>query len=174
MIISTRNTDGLRSLSQIYTRSNFNRVIRKNDFRFINNRIYKHLRIRGSYKNSDLLKTLYNQLQKTYRSEYFYKNALINKLLLGKYRLNTTTFFYEFKIGTSIADFVFLNGEARIYEIKTDLDNLDKLEKQIFDYSQFGNKVYIVASHNHIQKLLEIYSDSPVGLVEFTQNGTLS
>jgi hypothetical protein len=67
-----------------------------------------------------------------------------------------------------------LNGEAKIYEIKTDLDNLDKLEKQIVNYSQFGNKVYIVASYNHIQKLLEKYSNSTVGLIEFTKKDTLS
>lgn len=174
MILLNKNTDELRSLSQIYTRSNFNRVIRKSDFKFTNARLYKHLKINSNFKYSDLLEKLYYYLQRTYRSEYFYKNTLINKLLLGTYSLNTTTVLNEFKIGASIADFVLLNGEARIYEIKTDLDSLDKLEKQIFDYSQFGNKVYIVASYSHIKKLSEIYADSPIGLIEFTQRDTLS
>ena len=174
MILSTQNTDGLKSLSQIYTRSNFNRVIRKNDLKFTNTRLFKHLKISSNSKYADLLENLYYFLQRTYRSEYFYKNALINKLLLGTYSLNTTTVLNEFKIGSSVADFVLLNGEARIYEIKTDLDNLDKLEKQISDYSQFGNKVYIVASYNHIKKLSEIFADSPIGLIEFTQRDTLS
>ncbi len=173
MISFTQHIDGLRSLTQIYTRSNFDRVVRKSDYKFINSRLNKHVEIEGKYKYSDLLQSLYKQIQNSYRSEYFFKNALINKLLLGKYSLTTTTVLNEFKIGASIADFVLLNGEARVYEIKTDLDGLDKLEKQIFNYSQFSNKVYVVASFGHIQKLEEIYADKPVGLIEFTQRDTL-
>lgn len=173
MIQPTQHTDGLRSLTQIYTRSHFSRVIKKNDLKFIMSRLNKHVEINGRYKYLDLLTAIYKQLQNAYRSEYFYKNALINKLLLGKYSLKTTTVLNEFKIGNSIADFVLLNGEARIYEIKTDLDSLEKLEKQIHDYSQFGNKVYIVASYNHIKKLVDVYENSPIGLIEFTQRDTL-
>jgi len=173
IMLFTQNKDGLRSLSQIYTRSSFDRVIREKDFKFINNRIKKHINLKGEFKYIEVLKTLYEQLQKTYRSEYFYKNALLNKLLLGTYSPNTTTVLNEFKIGSSIADFVLLNGEARVYEIKTDLDSLDKLEKQVFDYSQFANKIYIVTSSKHIQKLKEFSFNIPIGLIEFTRQDTL-
>ena len=33
----------------------------------------------------------YRKLLKEYRNEYIYKNSIINKLLLAKYSLNTTT-----------------------------------------------------------------------------------
>lgn len=173
MTLYTQNSAVLRSLTQIYTRSNFNRIIRGSDHKLIDGRIKKHLIDINTDKYSVLLEKIYNQLLKSYRSEYFYKNALINKWVLGKYSLKTTTVLNEFKIGSSIADFVLLNGEARIYEIKTELDSLEKLEKQVFNYSQFGNKVYIVADYSHIRKLKKKYEDRPVGLIEYTSQDTL-
>jgi hypothetical protein len=119
------------------------------------------------------IRALYADLQSEYRSEYFYKNILINKYLLQQYSLATTRVFNEFKIGNSIADFVLLNGSARIFEIKTDLDGLDKLDKQISDYRQFADLVYIVTSSKYVNKILQDYSESTIGVIEFTNRNAL-
>jgi hypothetical protein len=87
--------------------------------------------------------------------------------------MSTTTVFNEFKIGNSIADFVLLNGTARVFEIKTDLDGLDKLNKQINDYRQFADLVYIVTSSKFIKKILLDYSDTTIGIIELTHKNTL-
>ncbi|MFS4830453.1 sce7726 family protein [Staphylococcus aureus] len=68
------------------------------------------------------MKSLYNYLKKSYRNEYFYKNTMLNKLLLGRHSVNTTTALSEMPIGKSIADFILLNGKGVVYEIKTELD----------------------------------------------------
>lgn len=57
-------------------------------------------------------------------------------------------------------------------EIKTDLDGLDKLEKQLSDYRQFADFGYIVTSSKYIDKLLLDYSSSTIGVIEFTQRNT--
>ena len=119
-----------------------------------------------------IIENLYSELQSEYRSEYFYKNNLLNKYLLKQYSLATTSVFNEFKIGNSIADFILLNGTVRIFEIKTDLDGLDKLEKQLNDYKQFADLVYIVTSSKYIDKILFEYSNSTIGVIEFTQRNT--
>lgn len=173
MILVDRNIDSLRSLSEIFTTSNFNKVVRQKDYKLTENKLRKHYsneRINSTYKK--ILGSLYLDLQSEYRSEYFYKNNLLNRFLLKQYSLSTTSVFNEFKIGSSIADFVLLNGTARVFEIKTDLDGLEKLEKQLNDYKQFADLVYIVTSSKYIDKLLLDYSNSTIGIIEFTQRNT--
>lgn len=174
MIELKNDLESLRSLTQLFTPSTFKRIVQKKDYNSINNRIKGHINIKKPINKYDLIKYLYKELQERYKSEYLYKNALINKLLLGKYSTNTTTMLNEFKIGNSIADFVLLNGEAIIFEIKTEFDSLEKLRKQITDYLQFANKIFIVANSKFIEKLLVDFSDTTIGIIEFTKRDTLS
>lgn len=174
MVLANRNIDSLRSLSEIFTTSNFNKIVRLADYKITERKIKKHYTKKTNNINYKIvLENLYSELQNDYRSEYFYKNNLLNTYLLRKYSLSTTTVFNEFKIGNSIADFVLLNGTARIFEIKTDLDGLNKLKKQISDYRQFADAVYIVTSSKYIDKVLLDYSKSTIGVIEFTQGNTL-
>jgi hypothetical protein len=173
MLLANRNTDNLRGLSQIFTTSNFNKVVRQNDFKLTEKRLKNFFPTNSIATNYQMaLESLYSELQKEYRSEYFYKNSLFYKYLIKQYSLATTTVFNEFKIGSSIADFVLLNGTARVFEIKTDLDGLDKLNKQIDDYRQFADLVYIVTSSKYVDKILFDYSNSTIGVIEFTQRNT--
>jgi hypothetical protein len=169
----TRNIEGLRSLSEIYTPSNFKKIIEDGDLRPINNRIKKHLKPVKKLNYSNILKSIYEQLLVNYKSEYLYKNVLLNRLLLQKYSLNTTTILNEFRVGSSLADFILLNGEARVYEIKTDLDDLSKLEKQLNDYRQFANKIYVVTSSKHVNSLIKQYENTDIGIIEFSSQNTL-
>lgn len=167
------NIESLRSLSQIFSTANFNKIVRKKDYVNTFERIKKHTTFSNSITNLELLDNVYNELLESYRNEYVYKNTLINKKLIKKYSLKSTIALNEFKIGSSIADFVLLNGKARIFEIKTELDGLDKLEKQISDYYSFATDVYIVASSKHIEKLIELYKETKVGIIELTKKNNL-
>jgi len=173
MIGLKNDIESLRSLSQIFTPTNFDRIVRRNDIANTQARIKKHISYPNSINNLEALQFIYKNLLVKYKSEYLYKNALINKLLLGKYSINTTTVINEFKIGRSIADFVLLNGEAKIFEIKTEYDSLEKLEKQLADYKQFANKVYVVSSSKFINRLLSDYKNTTIGIIEFTEKNTL-
>ena len=167
------NIESLRSLSQIFSTANFNKIVRKKDYVNTFERVRKHTTFSHTTTNLELFDKIYNELLESYRSEYVYKNTLINKKLINKYSLKSTIALNEFKIGNSIADFVLLNGKARIFEIKTELDGLDKLEKQIADYYSFATDVYIVTSSIHIQKLLELYEETKVGIIELTKKNSL-
>ena len=163
----------IRNLSQIISTSNFKKIVRKDDYYYTFYNSLKHLEILDTTTNRDLIDVVYNSLLKNYKNEYVYKNTLINKLLLQKYSLKSTVALNEFKIGKSIADFILINGEAKIYEIKTEFDNLEKLDKQIADYCQFGDKVYVVTSPKHIAKLVDLYSNSTIGIIELTFRNSL-
>ena len=163
----------IRSLSQIISPSNFKKIVREDDYYSTFYKLKKYTTVSDSTTNLDVVNVIYNSLLKNYKNEYVYKNILTNKLLLKKYSLKNTIALNEFNIGKSIADFVLLNGEARIYEIKTELDNLEKLDKQILDYCQFGDKVYIVTSSKHINKLIKLYHNSTIGIIELTSRNAL-
>lgn len=174
MIRVNKNTDSLRSLSQIFTPANFNQLIREDNFLTTNKRINRHVSIsKSSTTYKAVLKSLYEELQNDYCNEYFFKNNLFNKFFLEQYSLKTTSVFNEFKIGGSIADFVLLNGTARVFEIKTNLDGIDKLKKQISDYQKFADLVYVVTSSKYIDKILMDYSNSNIGIIEFTSRNSL-
>lgn len=163
----------IRSLSQIISPSNFKKIVRENDCYSTFYKLKKYTTVTDSTTNLDAINVIYNSLLKNYKNEYVYKNILTNKLLLKKYSLKNTVALNEFNIGKSIADFVLLNGEARVYEIKTELDNLEKLHTQVLDYCKFGDKVYIVTSSKHVNKLIGLYDNSTIGIIELTSRNAL-
>ncbi len=172
-MITLRNNSNLRSLSQIFTPSKFRALLRNSDSAIFIDRVERYLENYKAENFSVVLEFLYSQLEKSYRSEYIFKNALLNQKLLAKYSLKTTTVLNEFKVGSSKSDFVLLNGDIRIFEIKTDLDGFHKLEKQIEDYQKFANKVYVVIGSKNTDRLLEKLKNTSVGIIELTEKKSL-
>ncbi len=164
--------------------SNLNRVFTRNMLRcFIDgkkNNVYSSVVRRylssADYKNNrELISEIYCELKNNYRNEYFYKNTLLNKLLLGVHSINTTTALTEVPISKSKADFVLINGKAVVYEIKTELDNLERLNSQIDDYYKAFDHVAVVTYEKNIQQLQKIldYIAKPVGIYVLRKNGKL-
>lgn len=119
----------------------------------------------------------YNILDKKYRNEYFFKNTLFNKYVLGKYSLNTTTALSEIAIGKSKADFAIINHQRGIvYEIKTALDKLDRLIYQLDDYYRVFSEVYVVTSEKHFYPVYKFVKDfkPTVGIIVLTDRVNLS
>ncbi len=168
--------DGIRSLAAFYSTSNFKTILSENNFKDWNNRYNKYSKTIFGKKHSSLysfLEELYNFMIDEYRNEYIFKNEILNKLLLGRHSPRTTTLLDELRIGKSKADIVLINGSARVYEIKSNLDNLERLDNQINDYKTVFDEIVIVTDAIQIEKLLEKYSNDSLGLVEFTENKTL-
>ena len=80
---------------------------------------YTHLDVykRQEKTNGECISEIYQYLKKEYQNEYFYKNTLLNKLLLGIHSPRTTTALTEVPVGNSKADFILLNGKAVVYEL---------------------------------------------------------
>ena len=123
--------------------------------------------------NQDVISEIYHYLDKNYRNEYFYKNTLINKLIIGAHRLNTTTVLTELPISKSIADVIMINGKAIVYEIKTELDGFDRLETQLSDYYKAFDHVCVVTSESHLSSIKRILEDTPIGIYVITKRGSI-
>lgn len=165
--------------------SNLNRIFTRNMLRhFIEGKVdsayssvIKRYIIKPDQKNNrQLISEIYCELKKNYRNEYFYKNTLLNKLLLGVHSVNTTTALTEVAIAKSKADFVLINGKAVVYEIKTELDNLERLSSQIDDYYKAFDHVAVVTYEKNLPALQNVlvHIDKPVGIYILRKSGKLS
>ena len=119
----------LNILNKIFSRSTFRNCFDNGYDKTYSQVVRRYVDNGTGKQNSELISQIYNVLREGYRNEYYYKNTLLNKLLLGIHSVNTTTALTEIPIAKSKADFVLINGKAVVYEIKTELDNFDRLEK---------------------------------------------
>lgn len=160
-------------LNSVFTLNNFRKLVK-----------YKHtpnydLAVDMFIKNKEFnneyaINELYNILSKNYRNEYFYKNTLVNKLLFGVHSPNTTTALSQINMDNSVADLVLINGRATVFEIKTDLDTLTRLESQINDYYKCFKYVVVVTYEDQFYQLEEKYRDTELGIYTITTNDTIS
>ena len=116
---------------------------------------------------------IYNMLFKNYRNEYIYKNAIANKILLGKHSLNTSHMLTEFRVGKCKADAVVINGTSTVYEIKSEFDSFARLENQVEAYYQTFDHINVITSNTQATKLESVLPDA-VGILVLTDRNTIS
>ena len=104
---------------------------------------YSNVSSSQSTKYGHIITDLYNVLKTNYCNEYIYKNTITNELLLKKYNLGTTILLNEFVVNKSIADLILVNEEPILYEIKTALDNTERLDSQVGDYKKALSKIFL-------------------------------
>lgn len=161
-------------LNRFFTQNIFMDLINDKDNALFKTCVRRYLNDFNSLNNSVLISNMYKYISKEYRNEYFYKNTLLNKLLLGRHSLNTTTALSEIPINKSKADFILINGKAVVYEIKTGLDTFDRLDSQINDYYKAFNHVCVVTCESNYAKASEILKDTNVGICILTDRNTIS
>ena len=123
--------------------------------------------------NGEIISEIYRYVGNAYRNEYFYKNTLLNKLIINAHRINTTTALTEVPIFKSKADFIMINGKAVVYEIKTELDTFERLKTQLTDYYKAFDHVCVVTSASQLEALQAKLQNSPVGIYVLTKRNTI-
>ncbi len=112
--------------------------------------------VKTNSKVSDLFDSTFEVLTfKNYRHECIYKNAIANKILLGKHSLNTAVLLEEFRVGKSKADVVVLNGTSNVYEIKSERDTLKRLKSQIDSYRKVFANINLIVGENHLDSTIK-------------------
>ncbi|MDB7989503.1 sce7726 family protein [Faecalicoccus pleomorphus] len=135
--------------------------------------VKRYLKDEQGKKNSEVISQIYKYMSKNYRNEYFYQNTMLNKLLLGRHSLNTTTALTQIPIGKSKADFIMINGKAVVYEIKTELDSFERLNTQLDDYFKAFNYVCVVTCESSYEKISKLLENTSVGICILTNRNTL-
>ena len=160
-------------LNRLFTIATFQKLISATDSNIYLKIVDRYVDTKTAHTNGEAIEQVYNYLRKQYRNQYYYKNTILNKLLLGVHSINTTTALTEVAISTSKADFVLINGKAVVYEIKTELDNLERLEGQINDYYKAFDHICVLTCDEYASVLQKRFSESNVGIYVLTKNETI-
>lgn len=161
-------------LSRMFTQNIFKDLINGKPNEVYNTCIKRYLNTTNEIENKIGTNLIYKFLMKEYRNEYFYKNTLLTKLLLGRHSLKTTVALTEIPILRSKADFILINGKAVVYEIKTELDSFERLNNQVNDYFSAFNNVCVVTCESNYIKLSNLLCDTNIGICILTNKNTIN
>jgi len=89
---------------------------------------------------------IFKLLVSEYRHEYVYKNAIAEKILLGRHSLNTAFMLTEFRADDCKADAVVLNGTSYVYEIKSEMDSFERLDRQLAAYHKTFDFITVITT----------------------------
>lgn len=101
-----------------------------------------------------------------YPNETTVKSAFINNVL-SKTKNHISIF--ELNTNNCRVDLCKINGESIAYEIKTDLDNLKRLNNQLTDYLDVFEKVYVICSQDKQESILQAIPEC-VGIYTYRIN----
>lgn len=127
----------------------------------------------NTFQIRDVFDACYEDLRKNYKFEYYIKNLIARKILIGRHSMNTATLLSEFRVGANKADSVIINGQSTCYEIKSEYDDMSRLTNQLQSYLKIFDKVNVVTTNSHIEKVLRIAPES-VGVIKLGRNDALT
>lgn len=111
------------------------------------------------------VRDFYNRaILRHYPNETTIKAAFLNQILFKRKRDITI---FELPVGGSRVDLCKINGTSIAYEIKTDLDNLKRLGKQILDYQRVFEQVYVICSFKRVSEVESVLPDT-CGIYTYT------
>lgn len=161
-------------INKLFTVNSLKKMIFKNDMRTFRKTFSSlYSKDNDNLSMSEAFSLIYSYMAKNHRNEYFYKNALLNKILLGRHSVNTSTALRELPISDNILDFVIINGIGQVYEIKTELDNLKRLRGQIDSYYNAFSYCNVVTDEGHLQAVMQEVDSLKVGIIVLTKRNTL-
>ena len=166
----------LYSISRIFTPLVLNNIAIVGRSPYLAEIWHKFFQLRGGEVDTtfrDFLNRMYRLLRDNYRNEYIYKNAIAKKILCGKHSPNTTTMLSEFRVGICKADAVIINGTATVYEIKTELDTLARLGKQIKEYLKIFEFVNIITTEKQAN-IIKNECSKKIGIKILTDRYTIA
>lgn len=170
--------DNNRAVNRVFTRKVIGDLITNGSNDLFDYVVRRYLDDLDNKTNGEVISEIYAHLGDSNRNEYYYTNTLLNKLLVGIHSVNTTTALSQVRIEDHIADFVMINGEGKVYEIKSDLDNFDRLNDQLYDYFKAFSKVSVLAAEHerdHVEQVLSKLGEmgDAVGIYVLTENDTI-
>lgn len=160
-------------INRVFTKTNINQILTSGKSVINEIIIDKYSLSKQIETQEDAFNAIYNFMKRNYRNEYYYKNQLLNNLLIGRRSLNTTSAIRELPISNSIADFILINGKAQVFEIKSGLDSLKRLTGQLQDYYKAFTYVNVIMDEVHLKKVEKAVLNKNVGLYVLTKRNTI-
>lgn len=99
----------------------------------------------------ELAKTINDIIFKHYEGEEILKYKLAKE-----YRKKNYVAAFEVKVNSSRTDFLVINGDTKSFEIKSKIDTLNRLRKQIDDYGDVFEYNHVVIDKIHLKKVIDL------------------
>ena len=119
---------------------------------------------------AEFYNAIFKRLIREYRHEYIFKNAIAEKILLGRHNLNTAFMLTEFPVDDCKADAVVLNGTSHVYEIKSEMDSFDRLDRQLAAYHKMFDFITVITTER-LYKSVEDRVPAEVGIMVLADGG---
>lgn len=164
------------SLSKIFSPVFFDSLAENNEIKLkaISSELFRS----GIVNNPDItfldaINDCYSYLCENYKNEYIYRNTIFQELVMKNHSFDECIAISEFRVGMSKADLAVFNGTSTVYEIKTELDTINRLESQLNDYLKFFDLIYIVTHQGFIKNIESNFPDS-IGIYILDDNRNLT
>lgn len=161
-------------LNRVFTRNTLLELLSGENCDTYDAVIRNYVKDASEKSNERIFCEIYRFLETTYQNEYYFKNTLLNKLLLGVHSTNTTTALTEVPVAKSKADFILINGKAVVYEVKSALDNFERLRSQLSDYYKAFSYVSVITCEDSYHTLSKILEGTPTGICVLTKRKQIS
>lgn len=106
-------------------------------------------------------------LRKNYRNDHVYRTSVLQSLLREKH----ARVIPEFRVNLSQADFLVAGSDLHVVELKSELDTLDRLERQVADYRLVASRISVVGSPALASRMLEDGRWAAVGVSTLGDDG---
>jgi hypothetical protein len=93
------------------------------------------------------------------KNEEYYKNILVNNFNKEKSKV-----IEELYIARSRADVIHIADETTLYEIKSEVDTLFRLQKQLKDYYKAFSNVCVFSCESKVKTLIKILEKTKTGI----------
>ncbi|MDR1158428.1 MAG: sce7726 family protein [Oscillospiraceae bacterium] len=152
--------DDGRAIHRVFTRGVVGGLLRNGTNAVFDCVVHRYIDEPENKTYGALFSEIYAHLGQEQRNEYYYMNTLLNKLLAGIHSVATTTALSKVRVGRAVADFIVINGEEKIYalEVKSELDNFDRLYDQVSSYYKAFRKVSILVSVRALKRVERVLS----------------
>jgi hypothetical protein len=104
-----------------------------------------------SFSKFELAKTINDIAFENYDGEQILKYQLAKEFITKKYVAA-----FEVKAKTSRTDFLVINGHTKSFEVKSKIDTLNRLKKQVEDYGDVFEYNTVVIDKTHLEKVIEL------------------
>jgi len=148
--------DNSRAINRVFTKNVLTELLEDGKNEVFDYVVKRYVNDPESKTHGELFSEIYAYLGKQKRNEYYYMNTLLNRILIGYHSVNTTCALSQVRIGQHIADFVMINGEGKVYEIKSNLDTFDRLSDQLSDYFRAFSKVSVLTTPHEYERLFTL------------------
>lgn len=157
----------LRDYSSLFSRRETISML-NNDFTSVDIKVHRYINTlprKAIESYSSFLKYAYNLLKNNYPNEYVFKNSFLNQELINEVGTSNSVIINEFRTGSSVVDLAMFNGISKAFEIKTELDTVQRLKSQLESYKEAFNRVYIIVPESRLDSYQNY--DKTVGLIAF-------